>query len=345
MKDGDDGAGREGIHPGLFLLGVVGGIFGPIIGLFVFAGPAAGVAGFMVVPTLFFLSEAHRVFHRARRIADIPTALVRSATQGYVELSGRLDTRGKDFPISPITDTPSHYWHVALLRRSVRGDATNNRWVPIREMASAQTFLPFRDDTGSAYVMINELYFNPRGDTCIAYPHLTRLNTRTRADLEALRGRIPDGLLTGDLGDGPWRVEERVLPSAQPLFVTGLFRTVKSNRNPTLRAPWGGLLEGADRTAWEAEMRRLEGIKPKAQLTGSQRVDVVTIDTRTGLFQPVVLASRHDVETFLIRVNWREAAVALAGATAFFAIGAFGVAVALDPELLYTLRNGFYSLF
>lgn len=345
MKDSDDSTGNGGIHPGLFLLGVVAGIFGPIIGLFVFAGPAAGVAGFMIVPTLFFLSEAHRVFHRARRIADIPTALVRSATQGYVELSGRLDTRGKDFPVSPVTDTPSHYWHVALLRRSVRGDSISGRWVPVREMASAQTFLPFRDDTGSAYVMINELYFNPGSDTCIAHTDRTRLKARTRADLEALRGRIPDALLTGDLGDGPWRVEERVLPADQPLFVTGLFRTVKSNRNPTLRAPWGGLLEGGDRTAWETEMRRLEGIKPKAHLTGSQRVDVVTIDTRTGLFQPVVLASRHDVETFLIRVNWREAAVALVGALAFTAIGAFGLAVALDPELLSTLRSGLYTLF
>ncbi|MGC2857741.1 hypothetical protein ACM64Y_19900 [Novispirillum sp. DQ9] len=323
------GGGRET----LFLLGVVLAIMGPIVGLFVFVGPAAGAAWFMVIPTLFFGHEAHRVFQRSRRFADVPTARLRSAAQGYVELSGRLDTGGGTaFPRSPISDTPCHYWHLELVRRRRQGEG-NNRWHSVKRMASARTFLPFEDGTGSAYLMIHDLFFTPRSETCIAFPSLTRLRARTPADLEALRDRVPAALLKAATGDGPWQVVERVLPADQPLFVTGLLRTINSNASPTLRSPWGGLLQGGDKTAWEAEMRRLEGVGPKASLRGGVRVNVVTMDSRTASFSPLILASRHDVEGFLIRAHWREAAQALLGAAIFLSISLTAAAIAVDPAV------------
>lgn len=324
---------RSGGRETQFLLGVVLAVMGPVVGLFVFVGPAAGVAWFMIIPTLFFGHEAHRVFQRSRRFADVPTARLRSATQGYVELSGRLDTGGDPvFPRSPISDTPCHYWHLELVRRRRRGEG-NNRWHSVKCMASARTFLPFEDGTGRAYLMIHDLFFTPRSETCIAFPSVTRLRARTLADLEALGERIPAALLKAATGDGPWQVVERVLPADQPLFATGLLRTIDSNASPTLRAPWGGLLHGGDKTAWEAEMRRLEGAGPTAPLRGGVRVNVVTVDSRTASFSPLILASRHDVEGFLIRAHWREAARALLGAAIFLGIALTAATIAADPTV------------
>lgn len=329
-EEGDAGGGRR--DP-LILLGVVLGIMGPIIGLWVFAGPAAGVAWFMIIPTLFFAHEAHLVFQRSRRFADVPTARLRSAAQGYVELSGRLDTGGAAaFPRSPISDTPCHYWHLELVRRRRRGEG-NNRWHSVKRMASARTFLPFEDGTGSAYLMIHDLFFTPRSETCIAFPSVTRLRARTLTRLAELGDRVPADLLKAATGDGPWQVVERVLPADQPLFVTGLLRTIDTNDSPTLHSPWGGALQGGDKTVWEAEMRRLEGIGRKAPLRGGVRVNVVTMDGRTAALSPLILASRHDVESFLIRAHWREAAQALLWAAGFLSISLTAAAIAADPAV------------
>lgn len=329
----------------LFLLGVVLVIMGPIVGLLVFVGLAAAIAWFMIIPILFFLNEAYRVFQQSRRFADIPTSRLRSAAQGYVEVSGRLDTAGADFPRSPISDTPCHYWHLELVRRRQRGDESNNRWVSIKRMASARTILPFEDGTGSAYLLIQDLFFTPPNDYCKVYPRTTRLRAGDRKALEALRDRVPADLLKGLDGDGPWQVVERVLPASHPLFVTGLLRTIRSNESPTLRAAWGGQLDKHEMKTWDAEMRRIEGQGRKAPLTGSQRVNVIGVDSRTEFFAPIILASRHNVENFLIRTHWREAATALLWAAAFMGLGGTAAAIAADPARGVALLEAVQSLF
>lgn len=328
----------------LLLPAIVLGVVGPLVGLIYFVNLAAGVAFFMLIPALLFMSEARKTFQRSRRFADIPTSLLRSAAQGYVELSGRLKTKDGTFPLSPISKIPSHYWHVEMGRRKRHREASNQRWVTVNEMASARTFLPFEDDTGEAYLMIHDLTFNPSNDFAIAYPRITRTKIRDRKALDAMRNKIPAPLLKGLDGDGPWQLVERVLPAEHPLFVTGLLRTIRSNASPTLRAVWGNMLQGGKKTEWEAEMRRVEGIKSKQHLNGTQRVNVVAADVRPEFEAPLILASQHNVESALTWAHYRETVIYLLWLLFFVAILGTAIAIAMEPARLYEWREALYEL-
>jgi hypothetical protein len=294
---------------------------------------AAIVSFFMIIPTLFFLSEARRTFKQARLFSDIPTSLLRSATQGYVELSGRVKTKDGTYPISPISKTPSHYWHVEIVRRKIRGDESSERWVTINKMSSARTFLSFEDGTGSAYLMIHDLHFTPSNDYCIAYPRISRIYVRNAKALKGMQDKLPPALLKRIEGDGPFQVVERILPASDPLFATGLLRTIASNDQPTLRAPWGNLLQGREVNEWQAEMARIEGVGKKEKLQGSKRVNVISADSRAEFAAPLILASHHNPEKFLIRAQGKESLTALLWAVGFASLSGVAAAIATEPEL------------
>ncbi|MBF0374296.1 MAG: hypothetical protein HQL39_12885 [Alphaproteobacteria bacterium] len=331
----DDGkrSGESGIWTSLLPLWLAGGVALPLIGLIHFVNLAAGVSFFMVIPTLFFLSEARRTFRRSRCFTDIPTSLLRSATQGYVELSGRVTTKDGTYPVSPISKTSSHYWHVEIVRKKRRGDESGDRWVTLNTISSARTFLPFEDGTGSAYLMIHDLHFTPPNDYCIAYPLIRRIRVRDAKALDAMRDKLPPGLLKRIDGDGPFQVVERVLPAADPLFVTGLLRTIASDDSPTLRAPWSNPLQGRELSEWRSEMCRIEGVGKKEKLRGDERINVVSVDSRAQFAAPLVLASHPNAEKFLVRAQGGEGLIAMLWAAGFATISAVAATIAADPGL------------
>ena len=96
---------------------------------------------------------AFRAMHTARLIEDTPTSRVRSAAQGYVELSGRV--RGlQDAPgAAPLTGRPCVWWRFRIQQKVERRTRSGRResWRTINSGRSEQPFL-LDDGTGECIV-------------------------------------------------------------------------------------------------------------------------------------------------------------------------------------------------
>lgn len=104
----------------------------------------------MVSLLLYFFYLIWRNFHRARIIEDTPTAKVRSAPQGYVELVG--DTRlSPDEPLlAPLTRLPC-VWFRFKVEKERHSSRSGSNWSEVESGVSDTPFL-FYDDTGECLV-------------------------------------------------------------------------------------------------------------------------------------------------------------------------------------------------
>ena len=95
-------------------------------------------------------------WRRARLIEDTPTSRIRSAPQGYVELSGfaRADNSAEtDVLLAPLTKTPC-VWYRYRIERYERG-GKNSRWNTVESGSSERWFI-LDDSSGRCHV-------DPRG--------------------------------------------------------------------------------------------------------------------------------------------------------------------------------------
>ena len=140
------------------------------------------------VLSLFAWMGAWRRYRLAR---DLPTAKIRSAPQGYVELAGTAEPAGPEPLRDPITRETCLWFRVETYQRTSRNDGT---WVLIKNAESSRPFV-VRDETAACEVFPEGGEFTTGADT-----------------------RIPDGK---DL-------EHRVarIRSGDPLYVAGRFETV-----------------------------------------------------------------------------------------------------------------------
>jgi hypothetical protein len=96
---------------------------------------------------------AFRWLHIARVIEDTPTSRVRSAAQGYVELSGRGRPLGEAPTPAPLTGRPCIWWHFRIQKRTESRVNGRKRvsWKTIQAGRSEQPFL-LDDETGQCIV-------------------------------------------------------------------------------------------------------------------------------------------------------------------------------------------------
>ena len=94
-----------------------------------------------------------RWWRRARLIDDTPTSRIRSAAQGYVELSGRAALTSGTQLVAPLSGRPCVWWLFRIERK--RRSGKNTHWETVNRGLSNQPFL-LTDDTGSCLV-------NPQG--------------------------------------------------------------------------------------------------------------------------------------------------------------------------------------
>jgi hypothetical protein len=98
-------------------------------------------------------TAALRWLRIARLIEDTPQSRIRSAAQGYVELSGN----GLPLPgtrnLAPLTQRPCVWWRYRVSRRTERGSGKNRReaWETVASGTSSIAFL-LDDDTGQCVV-------------------------------------------------------------------------------------------------------------------------------------------------------------------------------------------------
>lgn len=152
-------------------------------------------------------------FQRTRVIEDTPTARVRSAPQGYVELEGSARCLPGQVVVAPLTGMPC-VWYEFHIDEERHGSRSSSNWVEVESGASEIPFC-FYDETGECLV-------DPRRAEVTESARKTWYGSSRRPTPGAERR----GLFGGLLGKRYRYREKRI--DAGYLYLHGWFDTVRS---------------------------------------------------------------------------------------------------------------------
>lgn len=181
-------------------------------------GVVAVVAGL----GLFGFYNGFRSLRRYRLIEDVPTARVRSAPQGYVELNGTALMMSGEPIIAPLTGTQCCWFHYRVEERA------DKNWRTVEQGSSDGLFV-LRDATGDCVIdpegaevdsLHSHTWLGPR-------PNGAYLNVDWRA-LSTAAGRsfkLSGMLGNRSFGSGNYRCTERVILDGDRLYAIGWFRS------------------------------------------------------------------------------------------------------------------------
>ncbi len=147
---------------------------------------------------------------RKRVIEDIPTSKVRSAAQGYVELSGHGELIEGDPIIAPLSRTPCTWYEykVEVRESGSSRDGEHHRWRTLDQGTSADLFY-LVDDTGR----------------CVIDPEGAEV---TPSVIDVWRGNSSDPDRSGIASSrffGRYRFTEKRMHEHDALYAVGLLRT------------------------------------------------------------------------------------------------------------------------
>jgi hypothetical protein len=172
--------------------------------------------GFIVVSvlSLWAFRRMYLRYHHARIIENVPTAKIRSAAQGYVELIGT--TRMMDGPVivSHLTSTVCVWFRYKIEEKVHRriGNKSSTHWQVVKEYTSDELFM-LEDDTGRCVI-------DPEDADVI-----TEKNTWHKHEV------IP-----------PRRYTEELILENFPLYAIGVFKTVANVEHQKFREDVSHLL-------------------------------------------------------------------------------------------------------
>jgi hypothetical protein len=163
-----------------------------------------------------------RNYRRARIIADTPTARIRSAPQGYVELTGTGKPYDGGPTVSPLSGRECLWFRYRIERKESQGIGKNRRsyW---RTLQSGESDDPFLLEDGT--------------DWCEVHPEGAEVTARHRqvwcttgSSPNSLRTSMQVGRLTLNFGGRYRHTEELLLPG--PVYALGWFRTLSDSPPP-----------------------------------------------------------------------------------------------------------------
>ncbi|MCB1773583.1 MAG: hypothetical protein KDI88_08200 [Gammaproteobacteria bacterium] len=201
-----------------------------------------GIAALTAVGALAALWTGYSGLRRARHIEDVPTARVRSAPQGYVELTGTAHAMEGEPIIAPLSNTVCCWYRYRVEHRD------GSRWDLVESGSSDGIFL-LRDETGECVV-------DPEG------AEVTSSHTRSWASDGSgfgglpVHARLPSLGRTADLvvgvggkvlealgGAGQYRYTEAVILDGDPLYAIGEFHSLSAgDQAASIRDMTGAIL-------------------------------------------------------------------------------------------------------
>ncbi|HYE36616.1 GIDE domain-containing protein [Methylocaldum sp.] len=171
---------------------------------------AIGFTG-LVGAACFYL--AFRWLHRARLIADTPTAKVRSAAQGYVELEGRAQLMDGEPIHAPLSGARCVWYSYKVEKQETdfEDGRSTTRWQTI-ESGVSEAIFHLEDDTGRCIVDPGGAEVTPS------------IRVKWRGQL-ARPGYAPQqtGFWNSLFSSGPYRYTEYRIQPNDPLYVIGQF--------------------------------------------------------------------------------------------------------------------------
>lgn len=148
---------------------------------------------------------------KARLIEDTPTSKIRSASQGYVELSGFCHNYEDNHVIAPLTGRPC-LWYTYKIERYERSGKSSH-WRTL-ESKTSSSFFTLRDDTG-------ECAIDPRrADVSTSWTKTWRGNSRRPLNGDA------DHSLLGSVFGGSYRYTEKIIKENDYLYALGMFQSI-----------------------------------------------------------------------------------------------------------------------
>lgn len=282
---------------------------------------------------------------RVRHIEDVPTARVRSAPQGYVELIGRAHAMGGEPIIAPLSQTPCCWYRFRVER------ADGKDWRTVDSGVSDGIFL-LRDETGECVV-------DPEGAEVTTRHQRSWTDDGSGWGAHAVHARLPSLGKTADLivdvggkvlealgsGVGGYRYTEAVILDGDPLYAIGMFHTHGSahaaaldeltgailrewkRRPDTLRERFDSDRNGTvDAEEWEKAraVARQEALREQARQPAGNQLHALQKPADRRYF----LLSNLEEFGLLRRYRWRMRL----GFGAFFALGS-AVALMLSTRL------------
>lgn len=318
-------------------------IFGAMLVLS-YIGDLLVVGFFLGLAMLGFLG-ARSSLAQVRIMADTPTATIRGASQGRVELKARIPV---DEPlVAPFSEEPCCFWHLTAERQF--GPRGRTYWKEVGKACSGYDWLELDDGTGQCLLPLPEATI--KSQKVIKHdfgePGMSGLGKWFDKDTRDAMARY-----------GPKRIIETRFDVDAQLYAIGLFQSLPSNTTPFdddwarrivrqgAAAPgWASKLAkmaiAAGETGrqemmekWRARMRVLEGIGPDAPLAGSATVHTLRQDQRQGRMFPLILSDKD--ERGVIASVRRNVAISIG-----FMIAMLGSAVA---AFAYTRPDWFRAL-
>ena len=158
-----------------------------------------------------------KAWGKNRTIIDTPTARVRSAAQGYVELTGWGCMPPQPPITGPLTGIPCTWWSYKIEERE--GSVRSRSWI---EIDSGTSETPFLLDDGTGQCLID-----PRGAEVVPHTRDVWYGPEAWPRMrippgKGILGRLADSLLSG----GRYRYIERRLHPREPLYAIGEFRSL-----------------------------------------------------------------------------------------------------------------------
>jgi hypothetical protein len=168
--------------------------------------------------TLAALYFAFRNLARARIIEDTPTSRIRSAHQGYVELSGEAAAMRGEPILSPLTKTPCCWFRYKIERKGDKG------WRRVESGKSDGLFL-LRDETGECVIDPDGAEVSPREKNVwyggSSFPTTVPSQPRTETRMHGVLGL---SVSFSGIG-GHYRYTEETIYPGDSLYVIGLFNS------------------------------------------------------------------------------------------------------------------------
>jgi len=201
-----------------------------------------GIAALTAVGAAAALWMGYSGLRRARHIEDVPTARVRSAPQGYIELVGTAHAMEGEPIIAPLSNTACCWYRYRVEHRD------GSRWDVVESGASDGIFL-LRDDTG-------ECIIDPEGAEVTSSHKRSWASDGSSFGGLPVHARLPSLGKTADLvvnvggkflealgGAGEYRYTEAVILDGDPLYAIGEFHSLNAgDHDVSIRELTGAIL-------------------------------------------------------------------------------------------------------
>jgi E3 ubiquitin ligase len=159
---------------------------------------------------------AFKAWAKNRVIEDTPTSRIRSAAQGYVELSGRGVLPPNSANKGPLTGIPCAWWRYKIEERGYAGRSRS--WSTIQSDTSA---IPFLLDDGTGQCLID-----PRGAEVFPSARDTWYGASEWPEMHIPNGTGVFGWLVDTFVTDKYRYTEHRLPLHEHVCALGAFRSV-----------------------------------------------------------------------------------------------------------------------